>query len=211
MPPAATEFDQSVFINCPFDDDYMPLLRILIFTVIQCGFRPRIATERADSGEVRITKIIGLICDSKFSIHDLSRIEALKAGDLPRFNMPFELGIDIGCRELGGDAFKAKRCLVLEKERFRYQKVLSDISGRDIKAHDNDRIRLVAAVRNWFAENGIHGLASPNKIWDAYNEFLPKLTKEAEGLGYSKGDYSEIPIAEYIYLVSRLSPPTKAK
>jgi hypothetical protein len=209
LPSSTTDFDECVFINCPFDDDYLPLLRALIFTVIQCGFRPRIATETADSGEVRIKKILRLICESKFSIHDISRIEALKPGDLPRFNMPFELGIDIGCRELGGDEFKTKRCLILEKERFRYQKVLSDISGSDIKAHDSDPIRLVAAVRNWFAENGVYGLASPNKIWDAYNEFLLRLAKEAKALGYSKGDYSQIPIAEYIYLVTRFSPPTK--
>lgn len=150
------------------------------------------------------------MCEARFSIHDLSRIEALKTGDLPRFNMPFELGIDIGCRETGGDLFKTKRCLILEKEKFRYQKVLSDISGSDIKAHDGDPMRLVAAVRNWFAENGIYGLASPNKIWDAYNEFLVRLSEEATLLGYPKGDYSEIPIAEYIYLVTRLSPPTKS-
>jgi len=210
LPPPTTDFDQCVFINCPFDDDYLPLLRVLIFTVIQCGFRPRIATESADSGEVRIKKILNLICESRFSIHDISRIEALKAGDLPRFNMPFELGIDIGCRELGQESFNTKKCLILEKERFRYQKVLSDISGSDIKAHDGDPIRLVAAVRNWFAENGVYGLASPNKIWNAYNEFLVHLSKEAELLGYPKGDYSEIPIAEYIYLITRLSPPTKS-
>lgn len=209
MPLPTSDFDQCVFINCPFDDDYLPLLRVLIFTVIQCGFRPRIATERADSGEARIKKILGLIFESRFSIHDISRIEPLKTGDLPRFNMPFELGIDFGCRESGGDSLKTKRCLILEEERFRYQKVLSDISGSDIKAHDGDPIRLVKAVRNWFAENGVYGLASPNKIWDAYNEFLVRLSKEAELLGYSKGDYSEIPIAEYIYLVTRLSPPTK--
>lgn len=210
MPPSTADFDQCVFINCPFDDDYLPLLRVLLFTVIQCGFRPRIATERADSGEVRIKKILGLICESRFSIHDISRIEALEPGDLPRFNMSFELGIDIGSRELGGDSFKTKRCLILEKERFRYQRVLSDISGSDIKAHDGDPIRLVVAVRNWFAENGVHGLASPNKIWDAYNEFLSRLSKEAELMGYAGGDYSQIPIAEYIYLIARLSPPTKS-
>ena len=210
MPEPTTDFEHCVFINCPFDDDYMPMLRVLIFTVIQCGFRPRIATERSDSGEVRIKKIVNIIGESKFSIHDISRIEALKTGDLPRFNMPFELGIDIGCRELGDASFKTKRCLVLEKEKFRYQKVLSDISGNDIKAHDGDPIRLVKAVRSWFAENGVFGLASPNKLWDAYNEFLRLLSKEAEILGYAKGDYSEIPIAEYIYLVTRLSPPTKA-
>lgn len=186
LPSAESDFNQCVFINCPFDDDYLPLLRVLIFTVIQCGFRPRIATESADSGEARIKKILSLICASKFSIHDISRMEALKSGDLPRFNMPFELGIDIGCREFG-EAFKTKKCLVLEKEKFRYQKVLSDLSGSDIKAHDGDPIRLVAAVRNWFAENDVRDLASPNKIWDAYNEFLVRLSNEATILGYPKG------------------------
>lgn len=210
MPEATTDFEQCVFINCPFDDDYMPMLRVLIFTVIQCGFRPRIATERSDSGEVRIKKIIGIIGECKYSIHDISRIEALSIGELPRFNMPFELGIDIGCRELGDVSLKTKRCLVLEKERFRYQKVLSDIAGNDIKAHGGDPFHLVKAVRSWFAENGVFGLASPNKIWDAYNEFLLLLTQEAEILGYTDGDYSEIPIAEYIYLVTRLSPPIRA-
>jgi hypothetical protein len=210
VPEVKPDFEQCVFINCPFDDEYMPMLRVLIFTVIQCGFRPRTALERSDSGEVRIKKIVNIIGESKFSIHDISRIELLKTGELPRFNMPFELGIDIGSRELGNDLLKTKKCLVLEKERFRYQKVLSDISGNDIKAHDGDPIRLVKAVRNWFAENGVYGLASPNKIWDAYNEFLLLLTKEAEILGYEGGDYSEIPIPEYIYLVTRLSQPMKA-
>ena len=124
--------------------------------------------------------------------------------------MPFELGIDIGCRELGGASLKTKTCLVLEKEKFRYQKVLSDISGNDIKAHYGDPLRLIKAVRSWFAENGVFGLASPNRIWDAYNEFLLLLTKEAQILGYKDGDYSDIPVAEYIYLVTRLSAPTKA-
>ena len=87
---------------------------------------------------------------------------------------------------------------------------MSDISGNDIKAHDGDRFRLIKAVRNWFAENGVFGLASPNKIWHAYNEFLVMVTREAEILGFAKGDYTGIPIAEYIYLVTRLSPPTKA-
>jgi hypothetical protein len=197
------DFEQCVFINCPFDDDYMPMLRVLIFTVIRCGFLPRIATEHSDSGEVRIKKIVNIIGESKFSVHDISRIESLKAGDLPRFNMPFELGIDIGCRELGESLFKTKRCLVLEKEKFTYQKVLSDISGNDIKAHDGDPFQLVKAVRDWFADNGVFGLSSPYKIWDAYNVFLLKLTEEAEGMGYPKGDYSGITIAEYIYSITR--------
>lgn len=207
MASPTTEFGKCVFINCPFDDDYLPLLRVLIFTVIQCGFRPRIATERSDSGEVRIRKIISIIGESRYSIHDISRIEPLKGGELPRFNMPFELGIDIGCREHGTAELKSKQCLILERERFRYQAVLSDIAGNDIKSHQNDPIALVKSIRSWFAENGVFGLPSHNRIWDAYNEFLLRLTDEAAIMGYRDGDYSEITIAEYIYLITRLAPP----
>jgi len=204
------EFEDCVFINCPFDDEYLPMLRVLIFAVIQCGFKPRIATERADSGEVRIKKISSIIGESKYSIHDISRIEPLQTNALPRFNMPFELGIDIGCRDHGSEHLAEKRCLILEKERFRYQKVISDIAGNDIKSHNNDPIELVKAIRSWFAENGVFGLASHTRIWEAYNEFIARLSDEAETMGYENGDYSDIPIAEYIYLITRLSPPTKA-
>lgn len=207
MPIPTADFDKCVFINCPFDEDYMPLLRILLFTVIQCGFNPRIATERSDSGEVRIKKISSIIGESKYSIHDISRMEPLVAGDLPRFNMPFELGLDYGCRDHGPNHLKGKRFLVLEKERYRYQKVLSDIAGNDIKSHANNPLSLVRAVRSWFAENGVVDLASHTRIWDAYNEFLLKLSEEAKRLGYDDGDYTDLPIPEYIYLITRLSPP----
>jgi hypothetical protein len=99
MDKPGSVFEKNIFINCPFDDEYRPLLRAMLFTVIYCGLTPRIATERADSGEVRIRKIVELMKESKFSVHDISRIEPLKRGDLPRFNMPFELGMELGLRE----------------------------------------------------------------------------------------------------------------
>ena len=58
-------FERNVFINCPFDDDYMPLLRPLLFSVYALGFVPRIALERLDSGRPRIDKIVALISPSQ--------------------------------------------------------------------------------------------------------------------------------------------------
>ena len=55
------EFEKNVFINCPFDRDFYPLLRPLLFTVIYLGLKPRIALEEVDSGQPRIEKIIKLI------------------------------------------------------------------------------------------------------------------------------------------------------
>ena len=53
-------FSDNVFVNCPFDEEYLPLLRQLLFTIIYLGLKPRIALEELDSGAPRIQKIIGL-------------------------------------------------------------------------------------------------------------------------------------------------------
>ena len=58
-------FDRNVFINCPFDDEYLPLLRPLLFTTIYLGLNPRIALETLDSGQPRIDKIVRLITESR--------------------------------------------------------------------------------------------------------------------------------------------------
>jgi hypothetical protein len=49
----ATSTDD-VFINCPFDTEYAPTFRALIFATTACGFRPRSARELYDGGQTRI-------------------------------------------------------------------------------------------------------------------------------------------------------------
>ena len=75
-------------------------------------------------------------------------MEPLKNGDLPRFNLPFELGLDLGCRTYGKGRMVTKKCLILDKERFRYMRVISDISGNDIRAHNGKDKDLIREVRN---------------------------------------------------------------
>lgn len=189
-------FDQNVFINCPFDNDYKKLLRPLLFTVVYIGLEPKIS-ETVDSGEQRVNSIQTLIKDSKYSIHDLSRIELNKPKELPRFNMPFELGLDIGCKKFGSGELTEKRCLILEKEQYRYQKVLSDISGNDIEAHKNDAETLVRKIRNWFIGQGMQ-IPSPNSIWVLFNEFEGALSELCLSEGYSQTDIDEMPKTEFI-------------
>src|SRR5687767_5016753 len=131
-------FSRNVFVNCPFDSDYRPLLSPLLFTIVYVGFIPRIASERSDSGENRIDKICALIRECQYSMHDLSRLRASQAGEFSRMNMPFELGIEYGCRVFGNPSFRTKKCLVLEKVQHEFQKAISDLSGIDIKRHDNE-------------------------------------------------------------------------
>lgn len=194
-------FERNVFINCPFDKEYIPLLRALIFTVIHLGFNPKIATERADSGETRIEKIRELIETSKWSIHDLSRISSLKNKDINRMNMPFELGIDMGCKFYKGGVAKTKRCLILEKEKYNYQKALSDISGSDIKNHNNEPEELVLQVRNWFVGNSVQPATSGTQIWDIFNEFMVDFEQEISRKGFKKKDLEAMTAPEYIYFI----------
>jgi hypothetical protein len=109
-------FHQTVFLNCPYDDEYRPLLGTLLFSVLDCGLTPRLASDQADSGQPRLEKIRELIRGSRFSIHDISRMDPLQPGDLPRFNMPFELGLDLGCRFFGEPPLGTKQCLILESD-----------------------------------------------------------------------------------------------
>lgn len=146
MPPTKNpEFGNSVFINCPFDKEYYSLLRPLLFTIVYLGFDPRIALETSDSGESRIDKICGLIKASKYSVHDLSRLRAKKKGEFYRLNMPFELGVDYGSRRFASARFRRKRYLILEEQPHSYKRALSDISGLDIKPHENNPIKIVQA------------------------------------------------------------------
>lgn len=151
----STEFERSVFVNCPFDADFRPVLEAILFCLIDCGLRPRIASERLDSGEVRLDKIVRLIRECKYSIHDLSRVQAVEAGEYSRLNMPFELGVDFGVASSGSRKYSAKRLLVTAAAQYKYQVAISDIAGWDIQSHDNDYATAFRVVRNWLAANGL--------------------------------------------------------
>lgn len=185
-------FSTNVFINCPFDAKYNTLQRPLIYTIIYLGMDPQLAQTKS-SAITRIDQIKKLIKESKFSIHDLSRCKPLKRNELPRFNMPFELGLDFGCFEYGGKKFNEKKMLVLETDRYHYQKVLSDIAGCDIEYHNDDPNTLVNKVRNWFSSIDAEKIyPQTTDIWDAYNDLLRSLGNRLSG------NIDDMPIADFI-------------
>ena len=142
-------YTDNVFLNCPFDSQYLPLRNAILFAVFDCGFVPRCALEIADSGEVRFDKIQRLVAESKFGIHDISRTALDPATNLPRFNMPLELGVFIGAKRYGNSKQKQKNSLILDTDPYRYQAFVSDIAGHDIRAHGNDPEQAIVQVRNW--------------------------------------------------------------
>lgn len=143
-----TAYHQGVFINCPFDSEYQSLFDAIVFAVADCGFQPRCAMEIDDGSQIRIEKIFNIVAECQFGIHDLSKTELDKTNQLPRFNMPLELGIFLGAKRYGRGDQKRKICLILDRERYRYQKFISDIAGQDIRAHGDDPKAAIAIVRN---------------------------------------------------------------
>ncbi len=176
---SAPAYEDSVFINCPFDPQYAELFPALVFTVIDCGFVARSAQEEDDSGESRIEKLYRIIASCKYGIHDLSRTELSEFG-LPRFNMPLELGIYLGARKFGDAINRTKTCLILDRSQDRYRRFISDLAGNDPKAHRNSPRRAVIVVRNWLRNaRPQEQLPGGEDIWKRYRAFrrdLPLLT-----------------------------------
>lgn len=129
-----------VFINCPFDSGYQPIFRAIVFAVYDLGFVARCALEDDDSGEVRLVKIHRMIEECRFGINDLSTVTLDTVTGLPRFNMPLELGLFLGCKRFGPESQSRKRTLILDSEQYRYRQFISDIAGQDIRATTATRI-----------------------------------------------------------------------
>ncbi len=143
------DYNDNVFVNCPFDPQYRPLFLAIIFAILDCGFIPRCSREVDDATQVRLRAILDLVSDSRYGVHDLSRVELDDVTGLPRFNMPFELGIFFSAKHFGEGAHKRKQCIILDKTKYRYQKYISDISGVDVTAHKNSAKTAIVSVRNW--------------------------------------------------------------
>ncbi len=141
-------YDDNVFINCPFDIYYALNLQAIIFTVYRCGFLPTSALSEDNALDNRLSKIEKLVESSKYGIHDISRTE-LNSSGFPRFNMPFELGIFFGAKRYGSKDQKSKNALIFEKTKFTYQNYMSDLNGIDTKAHNNNTSIIIQSIRDW--------------------------------------------------------------
>ena len=193
------DYDRNVFINCPFDDEYDELFNAILFAVHKCGFILRCAKEYEDSSTVRIQSIVQLIRESKYSIHDLSRVTLDQTESLPRFNMPLELGICMGAIEFGTQKQKANQYLIIESQKFRFKKFISDLSGQDIRDHGNTVEGAIRITRNWLTSKTPENVPSASIIHAEYLTFMENLP-----LLCAENDWvpSELTFGEYSTLVT---------
>src|SRR3954468_8198141 len=181
MPSA--DYERSIFVNCPLDEEYRSLFDAVVFAIYDCGYIARCALEVADASEVRIDKITRIIEDCRFGLHDISRTDSDSVTSLPRFNMPLELGLFLGAKRFGRGEQKTKTCLILDVERYRYQKFISDIAGQDIAAHNGDIDKTIGCVRDWLSNTLPRAIRIPGgriiaKRYSAFRKELPAMCKK---------------------------------
>jgi len=178
---AVPDYPHSVFLNVPLDDKYRPIFEALVFAVHDCGFVARSAFESDDATQVRLSKLLEIIGSSKYGIHDISCTTVDRKYKLPRFNMPFELGLFMGAKHFGQPQQRLKLGLVLDRDRYRYQIFCSDIAGQDIRAHNDRPANAIRSVRSWLrASSDTSGKKLPGadymvRRYQAFRRGLPRL------------------------------------
>lgn len=192
--------ESDVFVNCPFDKEYEPILQAMLFCIVFLGKTPRIASETQNSADSRLAKIKELILASKYSIHDLSRNKSTTANEFARMNMPFELGFDFGCRAFAGSGYEQKNFLVLDSEEYQYQAALSDYSGCDIEVHKNNYQIAIRKVRNWLVNGAkISNAPAASRIESAYETDFQEWHYEKQlSQGFSDADIQDYPTSELL-------------
>lgn len=134
----------SVFLNIPYDPGFENLLLAYIAAISAFGFTPR-ATLEIPFGQRRLDRILTLIRQSQYSIHDLSRVQLDRtAPRTPCFNTPFELGLTVAVQATENPDHAWVLC---ETVRRRINKSLSDLDGTDAYIHDG-------TIRGVFRELG---------------------------------------------------------
>jgi len=144
-PPRGPE-RYSVFLNIPYDGGFKRLYLAYIAGLSAFGLIPR-ATLEIPTSQRRLDRILSLLDECTYSIHDLSRVQLDRnAPSTPRFNMPFELGLAVAQDKLQ----RQQRWYVCETLRRRVNKSLSDLDGTEVHIHNGTIKGVFAALADIF-------------------------------------------------------------
>ncbi len=112
--------------------------------------------------------------------------------------MPFELGIDYGCRQYFGKGRENKKLLILEEKKYRYQVAISDLSGCDIESHGGNFQEAVRKVRNWLVSEAGVTADGATRILGAYADFQEWYYERQVEAGFSDEDIQDYPTKELL-------------
>ncbi len=167
----------SVFLNIPYDPRFESLFLAYISAIAAFNLAPRAVLEIPGGGR-RLDRILDLIGECRYSIHDLSWVQLDRTPPAtPRFNMPFELGLVVGRERLSGVEHE---WFVCEKQPYRLQKSLSDLNGTDPYIHHGQVAGLFGQLASAFVR--LDRRPTTDQMQSIYRKLrkqLPHLIQEA--------------------------------
>lgn len=167
--PAKQVDSRAVFLNLPYDKEFEPLFLAYIAGVSYLRLIPRV-TLGIPGGERRLDRIFDLLSRSRYSIHDLSRVEMdAHRPPTPRFNMPFELGMAVAWTKTNRTEH---RWFVFETRPRRVMKSLSDLNGTDVQIHRGTPRGVMRELCSAFVS--VHAQPSVQEMMQVYHKL--KLT-----------------------------------
>lgn len=142
----------NVFLNIPFAPTHEYLYLALIAGLTALRLTPRCVLEIPPQ-QSRLYRLFELIGSCAYSVHDLSYVKLSGGGGdkVPRFNMPFELGIAVALA-LAQPGPRQHQFRILEAKEFRLQKSLSDVLGHDPYIHKGRAEGVLEALLNVFSD-----------------------------------------------------------
>lgn len=190
--------NNSVFINCPYDELYAPIFDAIVLATACCGFLPRCAVETGSTSVSRMDRITKAIFASKYSIHDLSRCRGEGDQNLARFNMPLELGVCMA-QKFGPNGPDNHDWLLLVPKDSSYVRYVSDMAGYDPKQYELRPDSAIPAVMSWLATRPDAIMTStPVDVIDILPEF------ENQKINLTKKWGGEAPWADIVMLAIKL-------
>ncbi len=166
----------SVFLNIPYDSAFENLYLAYIAGLSAFGLIPR-ATLEIPTSQRRLERILKLIQECAYSIHDLSRVQLdARAPRVPRFNMPFELGLAVAQNVRN----RQETWYVCETVPHRVGKSLSDLNGTDVRIHGGTVRGVFGALCDVFVRKPRQpSVQEMYRIYLALRRNLPTIMRQA--------------------------------
>jgi hypothetical protein len=196
---AASSDADRVFLNVPFDHAYEPVFIGLVGSLIHLGRKPTTVLDLDFGGGPRFGRLLSALSASPASVHDLSRVTLSGHGAraVPRFNMPFELGLAIASSQL---ARSRHLVVVLEARPYRLQRSLSDMNGFDPFIHRGTQEGAVRSMLEAFSDSSPVDVLTARRLVRELNVAARVLKRRHR----ARTIFSRTLVAELVHAASRL-------
>jgi hypothetical protein len=128
-----------------------------------------------------------LLTDPFWLLLDLSRTELSTHTNLPRFNMPLELGIFLGIKQSAPARSRKKTCLIFVKDS-RNLSFITDLNGMDVEGHGDDPEKTISSIRKWLCSDARLEGEPASTILRLFREFESEFPEILKRIGYETNE-----------------------